>query len=161
MKLKDLVPWKNEKKGLSIRTEDQNPLTNFRNEMNRLFENFFEGFDLTPFGANMPVMDVVDKGTFLEVTAELPGMTEKDIDLTLINNVLTIKGEKKLEKEEKEGNVYRCERSYGTFQRSIPMPTEIDPEKVGATFKNGVLNIHLEKVAGSTNVRKINVKKQE
>jgi HSP20 family protein len=95
----------------------------------------------------------------IEVTAELPGMSEEDIDITLARDVLTIKGEKKQETEDKGNNYYRMERSYGKFSRVIPLPDGVvDNENVDATFKNGVLTITLPKLEEAQQVsRRITV----
>jgi HSP20 family protein len=95
----------------------------------------------------------------IKVSAELPGMDEKDIDVSLTRDSLTIKGEKKQETEDKGEDYYRMERSYGSFTRSIPLPIEVDTDKVQATFKKGVLEITLPKTARAIQeTRKIPVK---
>ena len=121
--------------------------------MSRLFENFSENmFSFSPMKRNQseiseafPKMDVSETEKEFKVRAELPGMDEKDIDVSVSNEVLTIKGEKKAEKEDKKPNYYRMERSYGSFQRSIPLPSEVEKDKIKANFKKGVLNIVLPK----------------
>ena len=97
-----------------------------------------------PFGA-MPRVDVSETNSEYEVKAELPGLEEKDINLQLANNVLNIRGEKKAEREEKDKNYYLAERSFGSFQRSIPLPTEVEEDRVQASFKSGVLTVRLPK----------------
>ncbi len=92
-----------------------------------------------------PTVDVVDDGATLRVSAELPGMDKDDIKLSVDNNHLIIEGEKKIESESREEGCYRVERSWGTFQRSVPLPTGIDVETSQADFKNGVLSVHLPK----------------
>ncbi len=149
MSIKNLVP--SSKKDVPIRREDYDPFTIFRREMNRLFENFFQGFDIEPFerrfGGFSPNVNVVEDDKEIKVTAELPGMDEKDIDVFLAKDTLTIKGEKKEEKEDKGKNYYRMERSYGSFIRTIPIPVEIDTDKAKAQFKKGVLTITMPKTA--------------
>jgi HSP20 family protein len=81
----------------------------------------------------------------VQVSVELPGMNEKDVDISLTDRFLTIRGEKKEEKETKEKDIYRRERSYGSFRRTLEIPTEIDSSKIEASFKNGVLTIQLPK----------------
>jgi len=125
MTFRDLVPFK--KKGVSIRRDADNPFAVLRQEMEELFDNFFRGFELEPFfdrrlSTFSPNVDVTEKDKEIEVSAELPGMDDKDIEVTLNNNSLTIKGEKKVEKEDKEKDYYRMERSYGSFSRTIPLP---------------------------------------
>jgi HSP20 family protein len=123
--------------------------------MNRLFDDFFGGFSLSPWAplergvpqVFTPRVDVSETDTEIKVSAELPGMEEKDIDVSLTRDTLTIKGEKKEESEEKGKDYYRMERSYGSFTRSIPLPVEVNTDKVEATFKKGVLDITLPKTA--------------
>jgi HSP20 family protein len=132
------------------------PFTTLQSEMSRLFDSFFEGFDLGPFGksglaetAVMPKIDISETNDAVHVAAELPGMKEDDVEVTLSDGSLIIQGEKRAEKEDKEKNYYRVERSYGSFHRSIPLPAEVDDKKVEASFQNGVLNIVLPKVGPS------------
>jgi HSP20 family protein len=153
MSLEQLIPWNWGKNGESLRRDSENPFAEFHKEMNRLFDNFSDNmFSLSPMrkslpeiSAAYPKMDVSETDKEFKISAELPGMDEKDIDVSVSNEVLTIKGEKKAEKEEKKPNYYRMERSYGTFQRSIPLPIEVEKDKVQASFKKGVLNIILPK----------------
>jgi HSP20 family protein len=126
--------------------------------MDRLFDDFF---DLAPFsdvedrlGAFSPSVDVTEIDNQVQVTAELPGLTEDDIDLSLSQNVLTIRGEKKEEQEERDQNYHRIERSYGSFQRNIPLPVEVEAEQVEASFKNGVLTVTMPKTAQAQQERK-------
>ena len=153
-----------EEKGVPARHEEYSPFSLFRHEMNRLFDNFFRGFDIEPFekrlGAFYPDIDVTETDKEIKVSAELPGMDNKDIDVSLTKDSLTIKGEKKEEKEEKKKkDYYRMERSYGSFSRTIPLPVEIDTEKAKAQFKKGVLTITLPKTAKAIKeTKKIQVK---
>ena len=108
------------------------------------------GFGMEPFwrgevawGGAAPVVDVVEKDKEYEITAELPGLDEKNIEVKLSDDVLTIKGEKKEEKEEKQKDYYLSERRYGSFQRSFRLPDGVDAEKIEARFKNGVLTLSL------------------
>lgn len=94
----------------------------------------------------------------MKVSAELPGLDEEDVEVTLANNVLTISGEKKDEKQDRGKNYYRMERSYGSFKRSISVPLEVDTDKVEATFKQGVLTITLPKTAAAQRRKRIAVK---
>ena len=106
-----------------------------------------------------PAVDVAEKDKRYEVTAELPGLTDKDITVKYADGVLTISGEKKEEKEEKQKDYYLSERRYGSFQRSFQMPTGIDADKIEATFKHGVLTVALPKSAESVkNEKKIEIK---
>jgi HSP20 family protein len=95
----------------------------------------------------LPDLDVFEKDGKFIVKAELPGLDENDIDVSVQGNMLTIKGEKKTEQEVKEEDYYRCERSYGSFFRSIPLPSSVDKDKVEADYHNGVLEVTLPKIA--------------
>ena len=95
----------------------------------------------------MPAVDVFEKEDRFVVKAELPGMKEGDIDVSVVGDTLSIKGEKKTETEIKEEGYYRCERSYGSFYRSIPLPSNVDANKIEASFEDGVLEVALPKSA--------------
>jgi len=140
MAIRDLLPSSWSKKNVPIRHEDWfDPFYALRREMNRLFDSFFSEF--TParwsegLGSYFPRVDVKETDKEVRISAELPGMDEKDIDISISDDVLTIKGEKKQEIEEKEGSYYRMERSYGAFHREIPLPTEVEADKAEAVFK--------------------------
>jgi HSP20 family protein len=90
-------------------------------------------------------VDVSETGNEIRITAELPGLEEKDVKVTVTDSMLTIKGEKKAEKEEEEGDYYHSERGYGFFNRTIALPDGIDPDKPKAKFKNGVLRVTIPK----------------
>jgi HSP20 family protein len=92
-----------------------------------------------------PAVDMVDEKDEIVVKADLPGLDQKDIEVTVEDGTLTIRGERKEEKEEKKENYYYAERSYGAFLRSIPLPKGVEADKVKATFKKGVLEVHLPK----------------
>lgn len=119
-------------------------------EMNRLFDEFRRDFGMrsnwlepiSEFHAKLDVKDMEDK---IEVTAELPGVDAKDVHITINKGNLVLKGEKKSEKEESHKNYYKMERSYGSFCRVIPLPSEVQDDKVEATFKNGILKVTLPK----------------
>jgi HSP20 family protein len=148
-----------------VRREYQDPVMAIQNEMNRMFDHFFDDtFDLLPFRgerlqAFLPKVDVSETDKEIKVTAELPGMDEKDIEIRLDHENLVITGEKKAESEDKGKNYHRIERSYGSFERVIPLDTEIDPEKIEAVFQKGVLNVTLPKPASTASkTRKIEIK---
>ena len=156
MRIRELVPWRSRERGQLSPKNGGDPFLTLQSEMSRLFDSFFEGFNVGPFGTTglmqssaMPKVDVSETKDAVHVTAELPGMKEEDIQVTLSDGNLVIRGEKKAEKEEQEKNYYRVERSYGTFHRSIPLPAEVDDKKVDASFQNGVLNIVLPKLETS------------
>ena len=144
--------------------------------MDRLFDDFFTGWPMASFRrrrvdtdpwrrfqgmfeATFPTADVVEGEKDYKITAELPGMSEKDLEIALAGDVLTLKGEKKEEHEEKGQNRYVSERRYGSFQRSFALPEDADPEKIEAAFKNGVLTVTLPKrPEAQAKQRKIEVK---
>jgi HSP20 family protein len=95
----------------------------------------------------MPAVDVLEKDDKFVVKAELPGMKEEDISVSVVGDTLTIKGEKKTETEVKEEDYYRCERAYGSFYRSIPLPSTVDAGKIEASYQDGVLEVTLPKAA--------------
>jgi HSP20 family protein len=158
MTISDLVPWKRGEKQVPVRREEERSSLSVQDEFNRLFDEFFDGFGLAPSGTFVPQVDVAEGDKEIKVSAELPGLDEKDVEVTLSNNVLTISGEKKDEKEDRGKNYYRMERSYGSFQRSISVPLEVDTDKVEATFKQGVLTVTLPKTAAAQKGKRITVK---
>jgi HSP20 family protein len=149
MEMRELVPWTR-----------RGEVARLRNEMDSLFDRFF---DWRPFGQMAeggvwnPALDVSETPKQVVVKAELPGMDPKEIDISLHDNVLTLTGERKREKEEKEENYHRVERSYGSFTRSFRLPSEVQPEKVDAAYKDGVLTVRLNKTAKSA-AKKIEIK---
>jgi HSP20 family protein len=139
----------NETSSVPVKREEYNPFSLLRQEMNSVFDNFLRGFELESFagrfGAFSPSVDVKETDKEIKVSAELPGMNDKDIDVSLTKDSLTIKGEKKEEKEDKGKNYYRMERSFGSFTRTVPLPAEVDTEKAKADFVKGVLTVTLPK----------------
>jgi len=131
-----------------IRFDPFRDMTTLRDKMNRLFEDAFaqrgEDKDMIS-SAWLPAVDIFESDQELVLTAEVPGIDEKDIEISLENNVLSIRGERKFEKETKEENYHRIERSYGTFYRSFTLPNYVDPEKINAVHENGVLKIRMSK----------------
>jgi HSP20 family protein len=149
MTIRDLIPWNRRREVAVRRGEQANPFLTLHREMNRLFD-VFRGFDVTPFGGDRfldramgwPNIEVSETEKDVKVTAELPGLEEKDVEVELANGVLAIKGEKKTETEDK-GRLF-SERYYGRFERRIPID-DIEEDKVSASFKNGVLTVTLPK----------------
>ena len=131
------------------KSQEEHPVVSFQRAVNSLFDDFFKGIDIDAqgekFGSFNPKIDMTEDEKSIKVTAELPGIEEKDIEVNLTKNILTVKGEKAQEKEEKGKESYYMERSYGSFQRSIQLPTEIQHDKIDANFKKGVLTITLPK----------------
>jgi len=146
------------------------PWQSFRSEMDRLFDRMSTGFGLPSFSRffanepafptlSLPAVDVSEDEKAYKIAAELPGLEEKDIDVTVTGDMLVLKGEKKQEKEEKNKNYYLSERSYGSFQRSFALPESIDQSKIAAEFSKGVLTITLPKTAeAQKQQKKIEVK---
>lgn len=159
----NLLPskWLNKRNEIAIRREDgpEHPAYSLQREMNQLFDDFFRlwdmpmmgrAFDLHPFStfeqsALTPRIDVRETDKELRITAELPGLTENDINVSLCKDTLTIQGEKKQESEGTVKGWYHMERSYGKFTRSVPLPCEVDPDHCTASFKNGLLTVSLSK----------------
>ena len=152
---KNLIPWRRNRGEIQARRED-NPFEALHREMNDLFADFFREFDspfrgLAPAAGRGPVamgapsVDVSETDDEVQVTADLPGLTEKDVEVTLDDGALTIRGEKKDEREEQGENFHRVERQYGTFVRSIQLPSDVVADQVTASFKNGVLEVLLPK----------------
>jgi HSP20 family protein len=148
MNVRDLIPWsRNGERSLAPRVEQASPFVDLQREMNRVFDDFWRGFDSPSlFGrSTWPHVDVAETDTEYKVTAELPGLEEKDVELTLRDNALTLSGEKRNEREEREGGRYYAERFHGRFSRTIPLADDVDADKVAAAFKNGVLTVVLPK----------------
>ena len=129
-----LIPWRESAKSLEA----------FRREMDRLFDKFFE---MMPFSEQefVPSVDISETDNEIIVQAEIPGIDPKDLDISLNGRLLTIKGEKKSEHEEKKENYHKIERKYGAFSRTLELPADVDPDKVEAKYKDGVLKITLSK----------------
>jgi HSP20 family protein len=152
------------------------PFEKLRREVDRLFDDFYTSpfrppfrrpaFDVEPFWApeswvTLPAVDFVERDDAFEMTADLPGLDEKNIELKVANGVLTIKGEKTEEKEEKEkeGDFHLRERRFGSFERSFRIPETVDMDKIEASFKHGVLTLKMPKTAeAQTSAKKIEVK---
>ena len=162
MALKDLLPW-NRERSVDVTRRGEDPFSSLHREMNRLFEDFARGFDWTPafgFEGFAPRIDVRETDDTVLVEAEMPGLEEKDFELTLTQSALTLRGEKRREYEEK-GSAYCYERSYGSFERTIPLPCEVEADQVKATYRNGVLEVTLPKSESArANARRIEVKSQ-
>jgi len=116
--------------------------------LSRLFQEFSRGTDeLLTSGTFVPAVDIYEDEHSITLKAEVPGMDEKDLDIKLENNTLSLSGERKFEKEEKEENFHRIERRYGSFSRSFTLPNTVESEDVQANYENGILSIKLAKRA--------------
>ncbi len=162
--VKKMVPLGRKGRRLPVRVEKTDvarsdadlwepPVVELQKAVNRLFEEFFKGFDAMPgpalaeagLGSFSPHIDVSEDERRIEIVAELPGIDAKDVAVELNGDILTIKGEKKQEKERKSRHFYQVERSYGAFQRSFQLPCEVEADEVEARFRKGVLTIVLPK----------------
>jgi HSP20 family protein len=135
-----------------IRWEPVRELQTMQNEMNRLFNTFFDSPSgtggngaNTPLRRWIPAMDVVETGDHFVLRADLPGMSENNVNIELEDNVLTISGERKSEHEQRNEGYYRVERASGSFSRSLTLPEGVDPEGIQASFENGVLEVRIPK----------------
>jgi HSP20 family protein len=152
--------------------ETWRPFETLRKEVDRLFEDFGDGFWQRPFRSlsglergfaksftGTPAVDIAETEKAYEITAELPGIDQKNVEVNVANGGITIKGEKKEETEEKKKDYYVSERRYGSFQRYFGLPDGVDADKIEATFKDGVLKVTLPKTAEAQQpAKKIEVK---
>jgi HSP20 family protein len=155
MSVRDLIPWGREESRVPslFRDSERDPFLSLHRQVNRLFDDVFRGFDgglpsvgrASAFGGNWPSVEISDNDKEIRVTAEVPGMEEKDIEVLLDDGVLTLRGEKRSETEDKERQF--SERYYGRFERRIPLGYEIEEDRIDARFKNGVLSVTLPKTA--------------
>jgi HSP20 family protein len=143
------------------RRDQGRPLGRLRDEVNDLFGRFFEDWDwpLTAAGGAWPAVDLADTDAAVVVKAELPGVKGDDIDIAVLGNTLTISGEKTEADEDKGENYYHVERRYGSFRRDIPLPAGVDPDKVEANYRDGVLTVTLPK-SEQAKPKRIEVKKK-
>jgi len=166
MALRDLIPWSRQENRLPAAVgaehdRSDHPLLSLHRDVNRLFEDVFRGFgapSLGSFDRNLawPHLELGETDKEIRVTAELPGLEEKDVDIIVEDGALTLRGEKKSEVEDKDRGY--TERSYGRFERRIGLPRGIERDKASATFKNGVLTVTLPRSeAANENVRRIPV----
>ena len=186
MSIKKWIPWnwfkkEEEETGKSVpvqrhSTEDQglvlrNSIEQFHRDFDRLFDEAFRGMGTLPLAFKRPLLQSSSNGVIkptldlgatekeYTVTVEIPGVSEKDVELEIMNDTLTIRGEKKHENEEKNKSYYRMERSYGSFQRMLSLPEDADQNGVAATFKNGILTVTMpRKALPKADVKRIEVK---
>ncbi len=170
--------WLNRKNELEVRNakdrQDEHPVYSLQNEVNRLFDDFFRATEMPMFGGSWgnsfsslehslinPRVDVHETDKELRIAAELPGLNENEIDVSVSRNVVTISGEKKQENVQNIKGWYSMERSYGAFTRSVPLPCEVDQDSCKASFKNGVLTVTLDKTSqAQANAKCIPVKRE-
>lgn len=154
MSVRDLIPWGRNNGSTTpsiFRNDDRDPFLSLHREVNRLFDDAFRSFgaglpslgSFSSFGGNWPSVEISDGEKEIKVTAEVPGLEEKDIEVLLDDGVLTLRGEKRSEAEDE--NRQFSERFYGRFERRIPLGYEVQEDKVDARFRNGVLTVSLPK----------------
>ena len=149
----ELLPMRRQRRNIPARRgAGRDAFSELERLRNEFFDNFFGDFALSsPLTSELamefnPRVNVTEDENGVYLSAELPGMDEKDIELSVTDDAITIKGEKKQENEDKSKNYYRSERSWGSFQRSIALPEHVDTDKAEAAFEKGVLTITLPKV---------------
>jgi len=149
MKLNSILPWKKGDSQLSHQRKAGDPVNLLQRRMNHLFDDFFSSQLSDPWGRFgnefAPQIDISESGEELRISAELPGLDEKDVEVTLADNILTLKGEKKEEHVEDKDDFYHSERSYGYFERAVQLPDGADTENAKAKFRKGVLEIAIPK----------------
>lgn len=140
-----------------VRWTPMGNLQSFQHEMNRMFNQFFQGSNGEEAGSKLstwnPSVDIYETDDALVMKAELPGVSKDDVSVDVHQNTLTLRGQRKHETEVKDEHYHRVERTYGTFQRSFVLPTMVDQEKVQATFKDGVLELRLPKLESAKSRR--------
>lgn len=164
MNFGSLIPWRDKAQVSVPRDEASDPFVGFRREIDRIFDDFFNGFGrglpaLSGVSGVTPTLDITDNDKEVVITAELPGLDETDFEVTLAGDVLTIKGEKKAEAKSRDGDVHYVERRFGQFSRSVRLPFEAGDEAVDARYDKGVLTIRVPKPLDAQHtVRRIEVK---
>ncbi len=155
MNLTSLIPIGRDR---SVARSD-NPFMSLQRQVDRLFDDFTRGFPVFGDGKAglLPSMDVTETDKEIEITAELPGLEEKDVQINVADNLLTIRGEKKSEKEEKDKNYRLIERSYGSFERTLELPDGVNADAIKANIAKGVLKVTIPKPAPAQ-AKKIEVK---
>ena len=164
MNFRSLVPFASTHRGVVGQTAYEDPFLSLHRDMSRLVDEVFRGFGLPSTRANgavlAPRIDVTETDRDIEIAAELPGVADNDVEVSLSDGVLTIKGEKKTKKEDQDKGYHLMERSYDSFLRSLAIPYDVDPDKVSASFEDGVLKVTLPKPpAAQSKTKKIALKK--
>jgi HSP20 family protein len=159
MAMRDLIPWGRQegRAPVPFRDEERSPFMSLRREVDRLFDDFFRdplpGFGLGGGLSAWPSLEVTERDNEIRVTAEVPGMSEKDVELLVEDGMLTIRGERKSENEDKDRGW--SERWYGRYERRIALPSGVDEEKARADFRDGVLTVTLPRSAEAERGRRI------
>lgn len=162
MEFNDLVPFRKQRRH-ATRGSTLSPIERMHEEMDRLFDDFLphlaKGGNVGAQFGSIASVDLSEADDNLELTMDLPGLEDDEIDVTLRNGALTVSGERKDEREEKRKNFYRSERAYGSFSRTIALPCEVDEDAVDAKFEKGVLTVRLPKSQKAKELeRKISIK---
>ena len=163
---RDLVPRRQGNGGPALARWEAEPFVDLQHEMERMFEDLERLTGIEPFIGTrtashmfLPALDISETKDQVRVTAELPGLNKEDVEISVEGNSLILSGEKKEEREEKEGGYHRSERYYGSFSRLVSLPTEVNFDKAEATFKNGILTVMLPKTEeAKQRHRKIEIK---
>ena len=165
MALTDLIPWTGSRRGGALR-QGSDPMRTLQSSLNQVFEDFFRGLDMPGLasselaGVRMPDIDVQDTGNSLEIRAELPGMSEDDVELSLSDGALVIRGEKRQERSEEDERYVLRERAFGRIERAVPLPEGVDPDRAEASFRNGVLTVTIPKTEqGRASMKRIGVRR--
>lgn len=184
MELKKLAPWnwfkkeeENQAAALPVQRSghmhNQNPIAQFHQEVDRMFDSLFRGFGFPTLGFGRdygpalrsdwfkPTLDIAAGEKDYTISVELPGVDEKDVQLELSDDTLVIKGEKKQEKEEKDKNYYRMERAYGSFQRVLSLPEDAEQDGIAASYKHGILTVVIPRKARTEpKAKQISIRKE-
>jgi len=144
MNLRSLIPVSRDRNFLA---SGYQPFASLQREIDRLFDDFTRGFPAMRGTELTPSLDVTETDKEIEITAELPGLEEKDVQISVADDLLTIKGEKKAEMEEKDKNYRMVERSYGSFARTLELPAGVNPDLIKASIAKGVLTVTVPKPA--------------
>jgi len=167
MTISDLMPWRKKETGLTDRQQTDDRLLDLRSQLSRMFEDFYNtSFGISSFLEDFqspsdfsPLMDIEESAKEITVAAELPGIKPEDVEISIENKLLTISGEKREEKEDTGKRHYRVERSFGSFTRRVPLPTEVEEDQVEASLQEGLLKIILPKSKSARkNAKRIPVK---
>lgn len=167
MNIGSIIPWRDSKPSTpDMRSDALDPFVSFRREFDRMFDDFFTGFGRSlgtranAWQGVVPTIDLSENDKEVVVTAELPGLDDKDFEVTVSGDLLTLKGEKKSEHTQQNGDATYTERRFGSFARSVRLPFEVKDEHVEATYDKGVLCVRVPKPADlQRQARRIEVKK--
>ena len=165
MRVRDLIPWRSSKRDVAVRG-GTSPVRALQGDINRAFEDFWRTFQMPMLeawsgasnGGALSRVDVRDTGKAIEVVAELPGMEESDLEVSVADGLLIIRGEKISEREERDQGYLLRERSFGRVERSVPLPEGLDVDAAKATFQSGLLTVTIPKTeAGQAALKRIPV----